>query len=107
MREHFNSRGRTAHSGKKIKIKIKIKKEGKEKKNQPQKKPPKKPNHKSHLLILHKLPYKSSCLHPIPNDMSEQTLLSTGLMLMPVIKQTGICLLYPTRQITNTRLESF
>lgn len=31
----------------------------------------KKPNHKSHLLSLHKLPYKSSCLNPIPNDMSE------------------------------------
>lgn len=32
----------------------------------------KKPNHKSHLLILHKLPYKSSCLSPTPNDLNEQ-----------------------------------
>lgn len=31
----------------------------------------KKPRHKSHLLSLHKLPYKSSRLNPIPNDMSE------------------------------------
>lgn len=56
IREHFNSRGRSAQPGKKKKTK----------------KNPKKPNHKSHLLILHKLPYKSSCLSPTPNDMSEQ-----------------------------------
>lgn len=83
MREHFN-RDRTVQPG--------------GKKTQ-------KPNHKSHLLILHKLPYKSSCLSPTPNNMSEQDSSFNRPDLMPVTKQAGICLLYPTRQITNTRLE--